>query len=439
MTTFPNPDDLIQPQKPNRRDSGRRASQPAPRRAEFKGLPDAYDVEIPGGYDVVCLSHLRWDFVFQRPQHLLTRFARGHRVFFIEEPIFDEHEQDNMHCAVKEGGVIVVTPHLPVGLDHREVIDRQRLLVNDLFRKREIAQYALWYYTPMAMAFTKHLFPALVVYDCMDELSAFRGAPPEMQEREQQLLAWADLVFTGGQSLYEAKRDRHDHVHAFPSSIDHAHFTKAKKPQGVPNDQAVIPHPRIGFYGVLDERLDLALVDAIAAARPDWHLVMIGPVVKIDPQCLPKRPNIHYLGKKDYSQLPNYLSGWDAAILPFARNESTRFISPTKTPEYLAADRPVVSTSIRDVVKPYGEERLVEIADEPAEFVAALERAMADGDRPRKRERIEQFLSGNSWDKTHADMLALMSAAIAGKEDVEAQGETALLRSRSRQPSAKRT
>ena len=183
------------------------------------------------------------------------------------------------------------------------------------------------------------------------------------------MLARADLVFTGGQSLYEAKRGQHPRVFAFPSSVDAAHFARARRATDDPADQAAIPHPRLGFFGVIDERMDLDLLAAIADARPDWHLVIIGPVVKVDPASYRERANIHYLGKKDYQELPGYLAGWDVALLPFAINESTRFISPTKTPEYLAAGKPVVSTPIRDVVRPYGMRGLVHIAATADDFV----------------------------------------------------------------------
>ncbi len=434
MTGFPHPDGASntedEPNRPIRSSHPAlpSTSHPSPRREFTRHLAESFEIQIQGRPDVVCFSHLRWDFVFQRPQHLLTRSAKDRHVFYIEEPIFDAVDSDTMQCVTREGGVIVVTPHLHPGLPEREIADRQRNMVNDLLREREISDYILWYYTPMAMGFTRHLFPRLVVWDCMDELSAFAGAPPALLEREKQLLAWADLVFTGGQSLYEAKRDRHDHVHAFPGSIDGAHFAKARRPQGDSADQANIPHPRIGFYGVIDERLDIDLLGKMAELRPDWHWVLIGPVVKIDPRSLPRAANIHYLGKKDYGQLPNYLSGWDAAMLPFARNESTRFISPTKTPEYLAAGRPVASTSIKDVVRPYADANLVRIADEPAGFIAALEAAMAEGADSRWLSRIDEFLSGNSWDRTHADMLALVEAALDGKTSSAQRAETVALR-----------
>ena len=268
----------------------------------------------------------------------------------------------------------------------------------------------------MAVGFARHLAPLVTVYDCMDELSAFRGAPPWLRERENELLARANLVFTGGQSLYEAKVSRHPHVYAFPSSVDAAHFAQARTPQPAPPDQATIPHPRLGFFGVIDERMDLALIEAVATARPDWHLVLIGPTAKVNPTDLPQGENMHYLGMKGYDDLPAYLAGWDVALLPFARNESTRFISPTKTPEYLAAGVPVVSTSIRDVVRPYGEMGLVGIADEPEAFVAAIERALRE-DASARLARVDTLLAHNSWDHTFAAMLRLIEEQMPASTD----------------------
>jgi glycosyltransferase involved in cell wall biosynthesis len=371
--------------------------------------------------DLVCLSHLRWDFVYQRPQHLMSRFARDRRVLFVEEPLFFEPGAGDGAARVdvseRPGGVRVAVPRLPPGLSAAAVEELQGDLLRKLLTAEGIADYVLWYYTPMALGFSAGLSPAAIVYDCMDELSMFRGAPPALLEREARLFAVADLVFTGGQSLYEAKRGRHPAVHAFPSSIDADHFGRARRPGDEPADQAAIPRPRLGYFGVIDERIDLDLLAAAADLRPDWHWVMIGPVVKIDPGSLPRRPNLHYLGMKDYGELPSYLAGWDVALMPFAANESTRFISPTKTPEYLAGGRPVVSTPIRDVVRPYGELGLVEIADDPAAFVAAAEQAMArfgDGapDREEWLRRVDAFLAGGSWSRTFRAMSDLIDGAV---------------------------
>ena len=366
-------------------------------------------------YDLICFSHLRWDFVYQRPQQLMSRCATAHRVFFVEEPVFDT-DSPWLHVSERpDQDVLVLVAHLPWGPTEEEHGDMYRALLDGFLRENQVQDYVLWYYTPMMASWTDGLKPKAIVYDCMDELSAFAGAPPVLREREAQLLQRANLVFTGGQSLYEAKRDQHPSVYAFPSSVDVPFFNRALTISEEPADQQVIPHPRLGFYGVIDERLDVDLLGAVAKLRPDWQWIIVGPVVsKIDPATLPQEPNIHYLGSKAYGDLPAYLSGWDAALLLFAHNESTRFISPTKTPEYLAAGRPVVSTSIRDVVRPYGDQGLAHIADTPEQFVAACEAAMRED--PDERQRKANILLGEmSWDKTWCTMADHIDDAVASQ------------------------
>jgi UDP-galactopyranose mutase len=369
--------------------------------------------------DLICLSHLRWNFVYQRPQHLMARCAIGRRVFFIEEPMFDEEPLGRLDISHQDNqGIVVVVPHLPQGLSEEAINANLKVLIDALFAEHNIRKYILWYYTPMAIAFTDHLQPEAVIYDCMDELSAFKGASPTLKNYEAELFRRADLVFTGGQSLYESKVNQHANVYAFPSSVDVQHFAQARTHTKEPADQANIPHPRLGYCGVIDERMDIELLTSIADARPDWHLVMVGPVVKIDPAILPQRENIHYLGGKDYKDLPAYLAGWDLAMLPFARNESTRFISPTKTPEYLAAGKPVVSTSIRDVVRPYGDMKLVRIADSVAGFVASVEQAMQEDTKTSGwLSRVDAFLEQISWDRTWVSMMKLIDSAISTQKD----------------------
>jgi UDP-galactopyranose mutase len=368
--------------------------------------------------DVICLSHLRWNFVFQRPQHLMTRCARDRRVFVVEEPEFGSGPKPGLRCDVS-GAVTIVVPQLPADMlpDACRVALRQ--LLDGMLRTHGISNYLLWYYTPMALAFTDHLTPVMVVYDCMDELSSFKGAPPLLKHFEAELIERADLVLTGGQSLYEAKRQQHRNIYPFPSSVDVGHFARARRISNDPPDQTSIPHPRLGFFGVIDERMDMALVDGVAATRPDWQIVMLGPVVKIDPASLPQRPNIHYLGSKSYEELPRYIAGWDVALLPFARNEATRFISPTKTPEYMAAGKPVVSTSIRDVVRPYGQQGLVRIADQVPAFVQACAAAMAE-DPAKRITQADAFLAHTSWDKTWSRITLLLDQLThATAEDAE--------------------
>jgi UDP-galactopyranose mutase len=358
---------------------------------------------------VIVLSHLRWDFVYQRPQHLLSRCARKNRVWYVEEPVIEQCEPW-MHVSERPEGVKVCVPHLPAELSPEESLSVQWELLDELIADHRIQEFALWYYTPMAIGFTRHLHTkaAAVVYDCMDELSAFRGAPPGLTTSEAELFKAADLVFTGGQSLYESKKHKHPSVHAFPSSIEPEHFRQARTTQSEPEDQREIPHPRLGYAGVIDERLDINLMAEVASMRPDWHFVMVGPVVKISDADLPKAPNIHYLGGKQYRDLPAYMSGWQIGMLPFARNEATRFISPTKTPEYLAAGLPVVSTSITDVVNPYGIRGLAEIADTPEDMVAACERLLQVKADPKRLQAVDEFLSQNSWDLTWRKMSDLL-------------------------------
>jgi glycosyltransferase involved in cell wall biosynthesis len=395
-------------------------------------MPDAplgTDAEVrprDGRPLLLCLSHLRWDFVFQRPQHLLTRAARDHDVVFFEEPVFKPGvSAPRLERHPVPEGVSVAVPLLPEGMagDAVAVADAQRAMLDGLLAPEAGRRLIAWFYTPTAMEFAGHLAPDVTVYDCMDELSAFRGAPPGLLRLEQALLDRADLVFTGGRSLYEAKRDRHPRVFCFPSSIDAAHFGQARARRPDPADQAGIPRPRIGFFGVVDERMDLDLVRALAERRPDWRFVMIGPVAKIDPEALPRLPNLHWLGGKSYADLPAYLSGWDAGFMPFALNESTRFISPTKTPEFLAAGLPVVSTPILDVVRDYGEAGLVEIAEGPAAFADALARALS---RPRTEwlKAVDRRLAEISWDRTWEEMRREVSGAGSARACAAADSKT---------------
>ncbi len=362
--------------------------------------------------DLICLSHLRWGFVFQRPQHLMSRFGRTWRVFFVEEPVFEEGEPHLRSAVCPKTGVHVQTPILPLGLNQEQITELQRSLLASMIKKNHVTDYVAWYYTPMAREFASDLKPRVTVYDCMDELSAFAGAPPAMRWNEEALFREADLVFTGGASLFDSKRKQHPSVHLFPSSVEVAHFARARSIQRDPDDQAGLPHPRLGYAGVIDERMDLDLLRRIATQRPAWQIILLGPVVKISEESLPKASNIHYLGLKQYAELPSYLSGWDVAMLPFALNESTRYISPTKTPEYLAAGLKVVSAPIRDVVRPYGDLGLVAIAHGAGEFIDAVENFLHSPPDTKFRARVDQFLSQSSWEKTWREMNELIENTL---------------------------
>lgn len=386
--------------------------------------PPHHVLQVPGiaghrtGDDlIVCFSHLRWDFVFQRPQHLLTRAAAQTPVVVIEEPVFGAaHDQPRLATRGVAPGVIVAVPMLPSGLTVIEAEGAQRMLLDRLLAERAPRRLVTWFYTPMALAYAGHVEPDVCVYDCMDELAAFKGASPRLALLERQLLRRATLVFTGGRSLFEAKRALHPRVHAFPSSVDAAHFLPARAGLPDPVDQRALPHPRLGYFGVIDERMDTGLLLAMAERRPDWQFIMLGPVVKIDPADLPRRPNIAWLGRKEYGELPDYLANWDIGLMPFARNDATRFISPTKTPEYLAAGLPVVSTPITDVVHDYGDQGLVEVAAGALAAIAAAEHVMA---RPREPwlARADRHLATMSWDRTWQAMALLVAACLTAPRD----------------------
>lgn len=362
---------------------------------------------------LICFSHLRWDFVLQRPQHLMERFARERRVFFFEEYIPTDHHLAYLEIHSFAGTAVKsVRPRIPRDWSDSQCQEGLATLLDELFDLIGASEPVLWFYTPMMYAFARHVKAAAVVYDCMDELANFRFASPRLGALESDLMRCADVVFTGGFSLYEAKRLLHDNIHAFPSCVDADHFRAARRMVVGPADQAVIPGPIFGYCGVIDERLDLELIRAVASARADWSVVLIGPTAKISPEDLPRGPNIHYLGQKNYVDLPTYFAGWSVALMPFAQNEATRFISPTKTPEYLASGLPVVSTPVNDVVRHYGGVGGVFIASDVQSYIIACERALE-----LKRTsaawltEADQLVAGKSWDETHRRMSSLLAEA----------------------------
>jgi len=371
--------------------------------------------------DLICISHLRWDFVWQRPQQLLSRLAKQYRVVFVEEPVTDT-EIDQPYLETYPGRtpgaepVTVARLHYPsndhywIGHnDERTQRDYEQLLL-DYLEREEIHHPIVWLYTPMAAPFVPALEPLLLIYDVMDELAAFKGAPAELKASDRHLLQAADLVFTGGASLYRARQPYHDNIHLFPSGVDIDHFARAdRQALDPPNDIADLSSPILGYFGVIDERMDLPLLAHLAGAHPEWNLVMVGPVIKIDPQDLPQASNLHYPGMKDYNDLPAYLAHFDVALVTFAMNESTRHLSPTKTLEYLAAHKPVVSTPIPDIIELYGD--YVRIGHTPDEFTAHVEAALAstDQERAERRRKEKALLSRYTWDSIAQQMGKLIA------------------------------
>jgi len=379
---------------------------------------------------LIVFSHLRWAFVFQRPQHLLSRLARRYSVVFVEEPVHTEGPS-RLERSTPVAGVDVLRPHTAVeaGGFHDEQLSALGPLIAGYLVDEAITDYVVWFYTPMALPLLDDLAPRAVVYDCMDELSAFKNAPRQLRQREAALLKRADFVTTGGPRLFEAKRQSNPNVLCLPSAVDAAHYapSRAQLDQSAVLAAEVlqghISAPRLGFFGVIDERLDLDLVASVADADPAWHVVMVGPIVKIDPATLPQRPNVHWLGQQAYEILPQLVAGWDVCLMPFARNESTEFISPTKTLEYMAAGKPVVSAPIHDVQAMFGD--LVAIAATPELFVSACRTALTEqeAETVARQEAMRARVASYSWDSAADTILGALDRVLAPPRGVDETDE----------------
>ena len=376
---------------------------------------------------LLVFSHLRWNFVFQRPQQLLSRLARHYPVLFVEEPVHAAGAA-RLERTTPMPGVEVLQPHTPVEAPgfHDDQLSVLKPLLDGHLRRAGISDVIAWFCTPMALPLLTRLAPRAVVFDCMDELASFRAAPRQMRQRETALLKIADVVFTGGPSLYEAKRALHDRVVCLPSAVDAAHFAhdrataREDEMRSAEALQGRIPGPRLGFFGVIDERLDLELVARVADAERGWQLVMVGPMAKIDVAQLPRRANIHWLGQQPYRLLPQLAAGWDVCVMPFVLDEMTRYINPTKTLEYLAAGKPVVSTGVHDVKALFAD--VVRIADGADAFIEAI-RATLDETPLHRAERAadaQACVWRYAWDETAEAAHRSIEAALMRRADAHA-------------------
>lgn len=374
---------------------------------------------------IVCLSHLPWDFVWQRPQQILSRLAREYPLLYINEPHPSAVPTPQATPCPAGEGISAWQLLIP---DRDEALSAWRRhywrLVRSLLLQAGWVQEAgdrlvarrpliLWFYTPMPHYMADLVPSSLIVYDVMDELANFNGAAKELPEREKQLLAQADLVFAGGRSLYQARRGQHPNLHLFPSGVEPDHFRAAFAPETPLSPQlAAAPPPRLGYIGVIDERLDLALLERLAQEHSDCSLVLVGPVRKIEPESLPQRPNIHYLGLQPYNALPQLLKGFAVCLMPFALNEATKRISPTKALEYMAAHKPIVSTPVPDVVASWND--VVWIARKPDCFAQAVQEALDETEAARleRRQREQEYLEANTWDTVTRKMQRLIAQAL---------------------------
>jgi glycosyltransferase involved in cell wall biosynthesis len=349
---------------------------------------------------------------------LLSRIATTNNVLFVEEPVFlDDVPAPSLRLSTPNTGVTRVVPHVPATLagEYDGVARIVRSLLESLLTSPEIAPRFLrvvqWFYTPMPAPVMLGAFNEVaVVYDCMDELAQFRFAPSDIGTREQLLLSQADVVFTGGYRLFESKKRYHENTHFFGCGVDARHFGTARLDDTeVPKDVAGLPHPVFGYFGVIDERLDYGLIAAVAAARPDGTVLMVGPLAKVDPRELPKAPNIHWLGQRAYADLPRYVKAFDVCLMPFELNDATQFINPTKTLEYMAAGKPIVSTAIADVVRNFAP--IVRVATGSDDFVRAVLDAAAEPDDSIIAAGLKKA-SGSTWEAIVDRMREIVAAAI---------------------------
>lgn len=350
-------------------------------------------------YDMIVFCHLRWDFVYQRPQHILSRLSKEYRILVVEEPVhFESMKKSTFEIREINSQIHVCQPHVS---DMEEIGPYlKKHLKNTVFSVG-------WFYSAAFVSVLDTLECETVVYDCMDELTLFKGASQKLVDQENLLLSAADVVYTGGKSLYESKKLKHHNVFCFPSSVDITHFSGAKdKVSTMPDDLKGISTPIVGYYGVIDERIDLRLLKNAAAKSPNYSFVMIGPICKIEESDLPRAKNIHYLGMKSYEDLPNYLQYFDVAMMPFALNDSTKFISPTKTLEYMAAGKPIISTRIKDVERDYSD--CVMLVDSSDEFTLALKFPMQNFE-----EKYKFILEKTSWNATVEKMNSMIKKVIA--------------------------
>ncbi|XHR27713.1 MAG: glycosyltransferase [Chthoniobacteraceae bacterium] len=375
-----------------------------------------------GSYPLIVHSHLSWDWVWQRPQQFLSRLSARHRVLFLEGPYPDEGVAEP--CAIlsevpQYPNVTLLRSLMPARrwMDGAWVDAERFRLVEALLSGplgEEFRDPVQWFYDPMAVtAFAGRLGEIAVVYDCMDELSQFKGAPAELVKRERELLALADVVFAGGPKIHEAKSALHSNCHSFGCGVDEHHFGLARNGSAVlPEDIANLQGPVFGFFGVVDERMDYELVARIADSEPSWNLVMVGPRTKVEESVLPRRGNIHWLGGRAYAQLPHYASRFNVCLMPFAINAATEFINPTKALEYMATGRPIVSSAIEDVERQFSD--VAHVAQSHEEFIDLCRQALASPDPERIRQGIE-LAKLHSWDAVVARLERHVDDVVEGR------------------------
>ena len=383
-----------------------------------------FSVEDPHDYPIIVHSHLGWDWVWQRPQQFLSRLSQKHQVLFVEAPVAaqDLTRSEMISRTVADfPNIVVIQVKIPASRSGDQVwvdSERRRLVESALAGPlgEQFRSPVQWFYDPMAVTpFAGRLGERAIVYDCMDELSLFRGAAPELVRRDRELLALADVVFAGGPKIWENKRLLNPNCFSFGCGVDCDHFGRVHDPElALPAEVAHLPRPIFGYFGVVDERIDYELLGKLADAS-SGSVVMVGPWTKVDPETFPRRENLHWLGGRPYAELPAYAKSFDVCLMPYAINEATKFINPTKALEYMATGRPIVSTPVQDVVRQFSD--IVVITRKQEEFIDACEGAAAQP--PRDRIKLGLALAErSSWESIVRQLEQLVNNALAVKRDL---------------------
>ena len=376
---------------------------------------------------LIVHCHLRWDFVWQRPQQIFSRLAAHHPIAFVEEPMWQEGER-RLDISEPFANIARIIPVLSAA-EKNDDNDNQCTAVLRLLR-RALTEHPLltgrfaspiqWFYSPMtAPIFLDSFDSVATVYDCMDELAQFRFAPAGLRESEQLLISRSDVVFTGGYQLFQSKSRYHDNVHFYGCGVDAEHYSKARLAETeLPAEVVNLAKPIFGYFGVIDERLDYALLTQLAREMPEASIVMVGPRAKVDQQSLPNLPNIHWLGHRSYADLPALVKSFDVCLMPFALNDATQYINPTKTLEYMAAGKPVVSTAVPDVLHHFAP--IVDVTFTTDGFIKAVRRAVRSPRADLIKQGIERA-NNASWDSIVSAMRGHMLDSIRAELDAPAR------------------
>lgn len=413
-----NPRNTAESKRPILQNKSSRSSSVTVRKGQHRRRNESSD---SSAHPIIVHCHLCWDWVWQRPQQFLSRLSQRHKILFVET-IGPDPELAAPLARFRQvpefPNVTILRMQFPKWRwDDGDYVDTERRHLVQQFLEgpgKDFVNPIQWFYDPMAVpGFAGQMGEVLTVYDCMDELSKFRGAPPQIVERELDLLERADLVFTGGRKLFESKSQFHDNCHFYGCGVDVEHFGKARAAQTtVPPEVAKLPQPVLGYFGVIDERMDYELVAHLADARPHWSIVLVGPLTKVDPEILPKAPNLHWLGQRAYADLPALCKGFDLCLMPFALNEATEYINPTKALEYMATGREIISTAVADVVHNFGS--VVKIARTREEFVLLCESALDQPDAEAIARGLK-MAQQNSWDSIVAQLEGHLVEALQRK------------------------